>query len=260
MIVGRVTAVRPYWADDPRRIESEVTFEQVEYLKGARPDSADAFSLIVPGGTVGTTRMTVCCAPEFTVGDKWLLCLLPTYKTYPVIGLYQGAFLIRPDVDGVERVVHRRHGREEPIAGIAANGYIRHSRKSSGSAHDHLLAATNVRLLAGPTQSDTAEAISYEDFVAQLRPVLAASHDHQLTQPAGRRVLVDYTAVPLRRSEFQRATDRAKTESSEQQTGKQESTGWKPVPQRGPQRAPRGENSTPEVTDTPRAAGKGVQP
>ena len=204
VIVGEVSSVRSYWADDQRRIESEVTFGQVEYLKGALPDATDEFTLTVPGGTVGEMSMSVCCAPEFKVDEKWLLFLLPSYKTFPVVGLYQGSFLIQADDKGVERISHRRHGALEPVSGVGADGFLQCSVKHDSSAHAHLQAAHNMRLKEESADAQATPALTYAEFVDLLRPILAASRDHELTQPAGQRVLIEYTrAVPLRPSAWQ---------------------------------------------------------
>ncbi len=218
VIEGVVASVRSYWAADPRRIESEVTFAQVAYLKGALPDAGDAFSLTVPGGTVGEMRMQVCCAPDFRVGDKWILCLLPSYKTFPVVGLYQGAFLVRADRDGVERIVYERHGVAEPIVGVDGDGFLQVARGCQGKAHPHLREARNVRVNFGPAEPDPPQALSRDEFVALLHPVLAASRDHQLAAPAGRRVLVEYTPVPLKRSDMQKDLDRHRAENGAPRT------------------------------------------
>ena len=198
VVVGRVAAVRSYWADNPRRIESEVTFVGVEYLKGRLADSTDRFTLIVPGGEVDKLRMTVCCAPELRVGEKWLLFLLPTYHTHPVVGIYQGAFLIKPDADGVERVVSRAEGRETGVAGVGADGFVRYAPSAAADPQELLQGAEHMRLVT--PRAEAAAPIAYTDFVAQLAPVLAASRDHQLTAPAGRPVIVKSRAVPLKLS------------------------------------------------------------
>ncbi len=199
VIVGRVTAVRSYWASDPRRIESEVTLEGVEYLKGRLADSTDRFTLVVPGGEVDKTRMTICDAPELRVGEKWLLFLLPTYHTHPVVGIYQGAFLIKPDADDIERVVSRAEGREINVAGVGSDGFVQYAATSApADPHESLQGADNMRLVTPRAQA--AAPVAYTDFVAQLAPVLAASRDHQLTVPAGRPVVVKYRAVPLKPS------------------------------------------------------------
>jgi hypothetical protein len=202
VIVGRVAEVRSYWADNPRRIESEVTLEDVEYLKGRLAESESRFTLIVPGGQVGEMRMSICCAPELRVGEKWMLFLLPEYRTYPVVGLSQGAFLIKADADGVERVVSRTHGVETAVTGIGADGFIQHVAPEAADAHAHLVSAEKMRLVQSAPAD--AKAITYQDFVAELAPVLAASRRHVLDQPAGQRVAVTYKAVPLGMSEFER--------------------------------------------------------
>lgn len=201
VIVGRVAAVRSYWANDPRRIESEVTLEGVEYLKGRLADSSDRFTLVVPGGEVDKVRMGVCCAPELRVGEKWMLFLLPTYHTYPVVGISQGAFLIRPDADGVERVVSRTHGRESFVVGLGADGFVQYAEEPAADVHEHLVVAENMRLVTPTAQK--AQSVAYGDFVAQLAPLLAASRDHKLTLPAGQPVPVKYRGVPLQRSKFE---------------------------------------------------------
>ena len=220
VIEGVVQSVRSYWADNPRRIESEVVFTQVEYLKGALADSTDTFSLTVPGGTVGDMRMQVCCAPEFRVGDKWILCLLPSYKTFPVVGLYQGAFLVSPDADGIERIAYKRHGVAEPIVGVDSDGFLQVAHRHQGKVGPHVIEAHNVRVNNGDadvTDAETQPALSRDDFVALLRPVLAASRDHQLAAPAGRRVLVEYRPVPLRMSSMQRTIDQRRAEDGNPQ-------------------------------------------
>ena len=198
VIVGRVTAVRSYWASDPRRIESAVTLEGAEYLKGRLADSTDRFTLIVPGGEVDKTRMTIPDAPELRVGEKWLLFLLPTYHTHPVVGIYQGAFLIKPDADGVERVMSRAEGREAGVAGVGSDGFIQYAPSAAVDPHESLQGAEHMGLVTPRAQA--AAPVAYTDFVTQLTPVLAASRDHQLTAPAGRPAIVKYRAVPLRLS------------------------------------------------------------
>lgn len=239
VIVGTVASVRSYWADNPRRIESEVTFEQVEYLKGILPDAADEFTLIVPGGTVGEVRMALCCAPQFNVNEKWVLFLLPSYKTFPVVGLYQGSFLVQADADGIERISHRRHGALEPVTAVGADGYLQHSVRHGSSAHAHLQAAHNIRLKDDPAGAQNAAALTYAEFVDLLRPVLAASRDHELTQPAGQRVLIDYSrTVPLKPSAWQRQVEAqaAHDNQEEGESGPVRATGVGPPKEEGPTR------------------------
>ena len=198
VIVGTVTAVRSYWADNPRRIESEITFEQVAYLKGIRPESTTTFTLIVPGGTVGTMSMQVSCAPAFATGEKWILFLLPTYKTFPVVGLSQGAFRVQTDADGLERVF-RASGL--PVVDISETSISRMPGHDEHSLTERVIEANNARVEVEPAAVQPLEPISYRDFLTQIRPILDSSRDHQLTHPAGRRELVDYTPVPLVRAQ-----------------------------------------------------------
>lgn len=161
VITGDVAGTRSYWADEPRRIETEVTFTGVGYLKGAPANADGTFTLRVPGGTIGDLRMRVEGTPEFVVGETWVLFLLPTYRVFPVVGLDQGAYRVVRSADGVDRVY--RGG----------------------------------RAVHGP---DAEAAVSYDRFVKQITPILDASRDHGLTEPAGRPALVPHRAVPLRRA------------------------------------------------------------
>jgi hypothetical protein len=199
VIVGRVAAVRSYWADEPRQIVSEVTFEQVECLKGERADSGDAFTLVVPGGQVEDMQMRVCCAPSFEVGEKWLLFLLPEYRTFPTAGMWQGAFRIEADADGTERVYRELHDELMPVTHIDADGFAVSQAGHCRSAE------TQARAVGGTYKSITVRAASREaptamslmEFRATLEPVLERSKTYELTGPAGRRIPVEYTAVPL---------------------------------------------------------------
>jgi len=196
-IVGRISAVESYWtADTPRRIESRVTLEQVEYLKGAPADASTTFTLIVPGGRIGDTRMQVCCTPTFTVGDKWVLFLLPQYRTFPVAGLFQGSFLARPDEHGVERIHHMRHDRLEPVTGFDEEGFARVARTSDVHAEQRLVGANAARLKPAATTT-AAPAMALDDFLMQVRPILNRSRAHDLKAPAGRPIREPLQARPL---------------------------------------------------------------
>jgi hypothetical protein len=211
VLCGRIVEVRSYWADNPRRIESEVVLHGVEYWKGGPPQPGDSFRLVVPGGQVGDTGQRVCCTPEFRVGQRWVLFLLPEYRSFPVAGLWQGAFQLVPDAQGVERVVQ---GGALPVAALQADGFFR-ALPASDRAHgsSHAIAADNARLVeprqpllaadgdaTAASAAAPAAALSLDDFRAALQPILAASRQHELTGPAGRRVLVQYRPVPLRTS------------------------------------------------------------
>jgi hypothetical protein len=215
VVAGEVVAVRSYWASDPRRIETEVTLAGVEYLKGELAGEADdTFRLVVPGGAVGDWQMRLCCAPEFAVGERWVLFVLPEYRTHPVVGMRQGAFRLQRGLDGVERVLSAE-GR--PMAALGADGFLRTAEvepamRPSGAPLRHAEGArvtaasgrVSARRAASPgavAGGDSPEAaMSWQEFKAAIAPVLAASKDHYLTAPAGRRIAVELRAVPLRAS------------------------------------------------------------
>lgn len=207
VIVGTVTSAESRWAEDPRRIETVVVFCEVQYLKGRRADSTDTFTLIVPGGCVGTTHMRICCAPEFRVGERWLLFLLPTYKTFPVVGLSQGAFRIRADSAGIERVFDAAGS---PVVGLDDARFVRAARRTRDKRYLPLVAAENVRLKETGTDGpagDAAAGITLSEFTAVIRADLEASRAHELTGPAGRPAAVKLRAVGLVRSEVDAARE-----------------------------------------------------
>ena len=193
--------VRPYWAANPRRIETEVILEKVDYMKGRLPDSGATFTLTVPGGTIGDVSERVADTPTFATGEHWILFLLPQYKTFPVVGLDQGAFRVQTDADGTVRVYDAGH---RPVTGLDAGGYVQVHDPRPSNARTCPTSANNLRVHAAPAPPPPG--LNYDDFLSQLRPVLAASKDHRLTQPAGRRILVQFHPVPLRLSDEQGAS------------------------------------------------------
>jgi hypothetical protein len=215
-LVGEVASVRSYWAEDPRRIESEVIFRNTEYLKGALPDSSATFALVVPGGTVGDTHVQVCCTPTFSPGEKWVLLLLPTYQTYPVVGLYQGAFSIRRDAEGTERVYYMRHDVLEPVRAVDAEGFVQVVQGPAVAAHDRLVSSDRLHLRPdSPGAGQSAPAMSYDELLARLRPALAASRDLRLTFPSGRRGGVAPPAVLPVASPVEQAVSRSSAGAGE---------------------------------------------
>lgn len=199
IVAGKIAAVRSYWAENPRRIETEVTLEQVTYLKGGQAEAPGVFTLVIPGGTVGETEMRICCAPVFRPGEKWVLFVPPSYKTFPVVGLFRGAFRVTPDPTGIERVYSSA---AQPVLGMDPDGFVRMAGGNM-DPHDRLIAAVNAEVRWRPSPLLNPPAISFEDFLALIQPILDTSRDHHLTEPAGRRVPVVYTPTTLARTDDQ---------------------------------------------------------
>ncbi|MHC4320471.1 MAG: hypothetical protein ACYS1B_18280 [Planctomycetota bacterium] len=191
VIAGDVIEVRSYWTGDPRRIESEVVFANVDYLKGVPAGAGGTFTLTVPGGAIGELEMRIAGAPQFAVGDSWVLFLLPAYKTFPVVGLSQGAFRIVPGPDGVERV----HQAGLPVTGLDAGGFVEVT--TSGAAPRALESGRpGARVTVHPVPAETA--LSHAEFLNLIGPILRGSRHHGLKEPAGRPVPVRYTPARLR--------------------------------------------------------------
>lgn len=197
VIVGRVAAVRSYWAENPRQIVSEVILEQVEYLKGERADSGETFRLIVPGGRVGEMQMRICGAPSFEAGEDWLLCLLPEYRTFPTAGMWQGAFRIEADADGTERVYRELHETLMPVTRIDADGFVVSQARYFHEPQARVVGGMHKSVAVRTAGRDAPEAMSLAEFRAALEPILKRSRAYELAGPAGRRVPIEYTAVPL---------------------------------------------------------------
>jgi hypothetical protein len=159
----------------------------VEYLKGRLADSSSSsFKLIVPGGNVGEWGMRISDAPTFAEGEKCILFILPTYRTFPVVGLSQGCFRVQAGADGVERVYNAER---EPVKGLGNDGFVQVAARPVGDVRQYLVAENNVRVKPPAEQAvPREEAMSLADFRAMIQPIVAASKSHQLTEPAGRPV------------------------------------------------------------------------
>ncbi|MGD8451413.1 MAG: hypothetical protein PVJ57_06300 [Phycisphaerae bacterium] len=195
VIVGEVAETRSYWAENPRRIETELRLTGVTYLKGRLPDADDTFTLLVPGGTVGDMTMRLSGAPEPAVGQTWVLFLLPEYKTYPVVGLWQGAFRVVADEEGVLRV-HDASGK--PVVGINDEGMVQVAEPPRPSIDERLVSAEGVRVRPAEPKGPTRPALTLDEFRTVVEPVLNRSKDHELKVPAGRPVPAKLRPVPLR--------------------------------------------------------------
>jgi hypothetical protein len=100
---GRIAAVTPQWSDDRRTIETLVTLDVDEYLKGALGASVQ---FRVPGGDLGRLRTLVVGAPEFEVDEQVIVFLGARGPTVPyVLGLNQGVYRLVPVTDRSEWLV-----------------------------------------------------------------------------------------------------------------------------------------------------------
>ena len=185
VIDAQILSVRSYWAQNPTRIESELTLKPIEFLKGAPSIEPSTLTLIVPGGRVGNKQMRIAGAPELKAGQRWILCLLPTYKTHPVAGITRGAFRVEMDQEHVLRVADVSGNQ---VTGINAQGFVQVMAHKELTATTATLAAT-----ANRTQR-----LSRDEFAALIRPILDASKNYELSEPAGKRETVQYTPVPFR--------------------------------------------------------------
>jgi hypothetical protein len=100
---GRVVAVDAQVSDDRREIETVVTLEVDEYLKGPL---GTTLQFRVPGGRVGRYRRIYVGAPEFSIDQSVIVFLAVSGPSFPyIVGLGQGVFRLTPSGDGSGWVV-----------------------------------------------------------------------------------------------------------------------------------------------------------
>jgi hypothetical protein len=103
IVHGRVVDIHAEYVDGRRAIETLVTIEAAEYLKG---NLGDRVTFKVPGGELGSYRTIFVGAPEFREGDELVLFLKSSGDSIPsIIGLSQGAFRVVADARSGRRMV-----------------------------------------------------------------------------------------------------------------------------------------------------------
>jgi hypothetical protein len=183
ILKGTITTIDSYWTEEfgPRTIETKVTLEHVSYFKGQRSGSTN-FEFTVPGGTVGEMTMRIAGAPEFEQGEEWILFLFPEWKSFPTVGLHQGAYQL---VDGIVQ-----DGNGVRVSSVDQDGFVLsalHAPKLEGRAR-----GANVKIQSKVTT------ISQDRFIEKIKIIAGNSKKIPLLHDAGKRVRADYTSVPLR--------------------------------------------------------------
>ena len=90
IVRGRVSAIDARYTEDRRTIETTVTLEVENALKGT---PGPTLQFRVPGGELGRFRSIVVGAPEFSVGQRVVVFLGARGPSVPyVLGLNQGVF------------------------------------------------------------------------------------------------------------------------------------------------------------------------
>src|SRR4051812_16937380 len=97
IVHGRVADVRSFTSGPGRTIESVVTLEVIDTLKGT-PSRTVLFR--IPNGQVGRYRRIVVGAPEFQQGDEVVVFLQAHAPAIPTIfGLSQGVYRVVRDAN-----------------------------------------------------------------------------------------------------------------------------------------------------------------
>jgi len=101
--VGRVVSLAPRWKQGRRGIETLLTLEVDQYLKG---DLGQTVTLTIPGGEIGRYRSVMPGAPSFVEGEELVLFLAGDDRSVPrLLGLGQGVFRIMTDNARSTRIV-----------------------------------------------------------------------------------------------------------------------------------------------------------
>jgi hypothetical protein len=97
IVHGRVIDVRAGLTGPQRAIESLVTVQVIEPLKGA-PAAGEAINFRVPNGKLGRYRRVVVGVPEFAPGDEVVVFLRTQAPAIPTLyGLSQGVYRVKRD-------------------------------------------------------------------------------------------------------------------------------------------------------------------
>lgn len=103
VVHGRVAEVRGRWTSDRRTIESVVTLDVADVLKGTE---VEATTFVVPGGEAGDRILLVPGAPVFRAGDDVVVFLRGRAPSLPQpVGLALGVYRVAAGNDGVPRVI-----------------------------------------------------------------------------------------------------------------------------------------------------------
>ncbi len=133
VIYGRVSDVRGQWTDDRRFIESVVT---VEILQGMKGSARETVAFTVPGGQVGRYLNLIPGAPRLAAGDHAVFFLTSQGARLPMTtGLTQGIYRVQRDGASGEMVVvppvvergriARGDARRKPVSLAAFEGAVR---------------------------------------------------------------------------------------------------------------------------------------
>lgn len=203
---GVVAEVRSVRESSPSRIVSEVTWTSVTFLKGGPSTATASFVLTVPGGEVDGWQMRVAGAPEFRPGQRWLLFLHSEYRTFPTVGIWEGAFRIIEDSGGVRRVYSAEGG---AVVGLEneKGTMVRVSAEETAVAKSSCVGFDRVR--PGPIvvtadadasrqETEQPRAMSYAEFQEKLSPIVARSRVHAASAPVGKAVVQEFTPTRLK--------------------------------------------------------------
>lgn len=95
IVRGTVLSATPQWADGRRRIETVVSVEVRQALKG---EVGRTVSFKVPGGDMGRYRSVMIGAPSFQSGEEVILFLGAQPPALPhLLGLGQGVYRVQRD-------------------------------------------------------------------------------------------------------------------------------------------------------------------
>jgi hypothetical protein len=120
IVVGQVTRIDGHWYAAKAQIYTHIGIRVEEVLKGELRETEVTVKQL--GGTVGGLRSWIFGSPEFVMGERVLLFLMPNSDGSPrVLNLYEGKFSIVPDSRTGEQFASR-YSMPEGVQLLAPSG------------------------------------------------------------------------------------------------------------------------------------------
>ncbi len=121
IFVGDVVDVRPYTmrVRDNTIIKTRVTFSVSDPIFGTT-SLVEVFDFL--GGETGGVGMAVAGMPTFAIGDRRVVFARRDRSINPIVGFTQGLLQVRPDDNGVDRVLTEKGA---PLVGPESIGAFR---------------------------------------------------------------------------------------------------------------------------------------
>ncbi len=103
IVVAVAKESRSHWAENSRRIYTDIRFEVEQPVKGGASGNV---TVRLPGGQVGDLAQVAAGAPEFEIGGRYVLFLaVRPDGRYRVVGFSQGCYPVVAGAEGKARAM-----------------------------------------------------------------------------------------------------------------------------------------------------------